>query len=152
VDWNSAQGAIGRMVSLGFEALYTGGGWSQAFILYATYDFAIGSEYDTFARPEDRVVLEKGSMPDTIEVDGVKGFVRFHVSPYGLGGHTMYKCFVFPDETGYVAVVYELGQLRADADWAALIEDLSRGAYPPELQETVVLVDGLAMSLVFKRP
>jgi len=48
VDWDEAQNPAtrGRMLSLGFENLYQGAGWSDGFLLYATYKFSTGSEYD----------------------------------------------------------------------------------------------------------
>jgi hypothetical protein len=157
VDWDRAHGAdAGRMISLGFEGSYSGSGWSDAFILYATYDFAIGAMYDTFARPEDRDAVWAGTMPTgavpaTIEVDGVQGFVRFKSADFAFSRWWVYKTFVFPGETDYVAVVYDLGFFDGDTDWDALIQDLGEGAYPPERQGTVALVDALAMSLKFHK-
>jgi hypothetical protein len=157
VDWDSDQGAadIGRMISLGFEEFYTGSGWSEAFILYATYDFAIGAMVDTFAGPEDHDAIQNGTIPagtgpGTIVVNGVQGFVRFKPADFGYDRRDLYKTFVFPFETGYVAIVYHLGDFDADTDWDALIQDLTEGAYPPEQRSTVALVDALAMSLKFQ--
>jgi hypothetical protein len=156
VDWDSAGGVgvaeRGRMISVGFEATYTGGGWSEAFLLYATYDFAAGVMYDTYARPQDRDALRNGTMPGAFEVNGVQGFVRFHPSNFGYHRRDVYKTIVYPFETDYVAVVYHLGDWPADADWDALIQDLSAGAYPPDRQPqaTVALVDTLAGSLRFR--
>jgi hypothetical protein len=62
----------------------------------------------------------------------------------------MYKTFVFPFETGYVAVVYRLGDYGPDADWDAPIRELE-GAYPPQVQEMVALFDALAISARFQR-
>jgi hypothetical protein len=151
VDWDSAQGTAvsGRMISLGFEDLYPGAGWSRAFLLYATYDFATGSEYDIFAKPEDRDAVRNGTLPNVIEANGVKGFVRFKPSDYSFGARTLFKTFVYPFETGYVAVVYALGDYDAASDRDALIQDFEKGAYPPELQGMVALVDALATSLKF---
>ena len=104
--------------------------------------------YDTYARPEDRDAIENGTMPGLIEVNGVKGFVRFRAADSGFDGRVIFKAFVFPRETDYVAIVYELGYLNADTDWDALIQGLTERAYiyTPEQQSTVALVDALAMS------
>jgi hypothetical protein len=155
VDWDSDPGPAdaGRMISLGFEGSYPGSGWSEVFILYATYDFAVGAMYDTYARPEDRDAVRNGTMPGAIEVDGAQGFVRFKPANFGFDRRAMYKTYVFPFETDYVAIVYDLGDFGADTDWDALIQDLSEGAYPypPEQQRTIAWVDAMATSLRFQR-
>jgi hypothetical protein len=152
VDWDSTQGTAvtGQMISLGFEDLYTSAGWSRAFLLYATYDFATGSEYDVFASSQDRDAVRSGTMPGLIQGNGVKGFVRFKPSDYSFGNRTLYKAFVFPYDVGYVAVVYALGDYEDSSDWDALIQDFSKGAYPPETQAVVALVDAFAASLTFE--
>jgi hypothetical protein len=100
-------------------------------LLYATYDFAAGSEYDTFAALEDRDALRGGTMPGALEVNGVPGFVRFQPS-LCYGACWMYRTVVFPFETSYVAVVYKVGAYNVEADWSALEQALQDGAYPPE--------------------
>jgi len=125
VDWDSAQmpGATGRMFSLGFENLLTAGGrgWGAGYIVYATYDFALGTEYDTFANLQDRDAVRNRTMPDMIEVDGVPGFVRVQPSAYSFGTRGVFKTYVFPFEDYYVAVVYTLGYFDFDADWEAIL-------------------------------
>jgi hypothetical protein len=150
-EWDSARGTAvtGRMISLGFEDLYHGAGWSRASLLYASYDFATGSEYDIFANPEDRDAVRNGTMPDMMEVHGAKGFVRFKPSDYGFATRTLYKATVFPHEAGYVAVAFALGDYDAASDWDAMIQDFAKGAYPPEMQGTVALVDAFVASLTF---
>lgn len=151
VDWDSAASSTvtGRMISLGFEDTYTGAGWSDGYLLYATYDFAAGSEYDTFAALEDRDALRGGTMPGALEVNGVPGFVRFQPS-LCYGACWMYRTVVFPFETSYVAVVYKVGAYNVEADWSALEQALQDGAYPPERRRTVATMDWLAQSLRFR--
>ena len=152
-DWDSAQGTAvtGRSIRLGFEDLSGGGGGSSAFILYETYDFLGCTDCEPFARPKDRDATFSGAMPGTIEVDGVKGFVRLKPSEISLGGKTIYKTFVFPYETHYLAVVYTLDYFYPGTDWDAQFQALAAGAYPPELHRMVALVEALAMSLKFER-
>lgn len=78
VDWDSQRmDATGRLLSIGFENLYHGSGWSSAYIEYVTYDFVVGSEYNIFATPDDREAVRQGTMPNMIEIGGAKGFTRF---------------------------------------------------------------------------
>ncbi|MDF1513967.1 MAG: hypothetical protein P1S60_09170, partial [Anaerolineae bacterium] len=61
VDWRAetVPGTQGVMLSLGFEAFYHGAGWSDIYVLYSSYDFATGSEYDRFASQEDWDALQQ---------------------------------------------------------------------------------------------
>ena len=153
-DWDNATNSAttGRMLSLGFENLYQGAGWSDVFIVYATYNFATGTEYDRFARPEDRDALRNGTLPDVIEVNGVQGFVRFQPADLCFDTCTLYKTIVFPFATDYIAIVCKVGDYGAGTDWNALAQALRAGEYPGERQAQVAMTDWLAQSIHFRRP
>ena len=149
-DWQGAEtGTTGRMTSIGFEGLYRGAGWSDGFLLYSTYDFSTGSEYDRFATAADRDALRAGTMPDALEINGVPAFVRFKGSDLCLGRCSLYKSIVFPFDDDYVAVVSKVEEYDAGADWVALVEPLRAGKYPPEQKDLVAMMDWLAQSLRF---
>jgi len=76
-DWDSAKiPATGRMVSLGFEHLYHGEGWSDMFLLDSTCDFTMGTEFDRFATLEDRDALRNHSLVNAIPINGIGGLIR----------------------------------------------------------------------------
>jgi hypothetical protein len=145
-DWDSAQstGGTGRMFILGFV------GWGDASIVYSTYDFRWGTEYDTFATREDRDAVRNGTVPDMIEVNGVQGFVRIKPSDLAYGGQNVYKTFVFPFETYYVAVVYNLGAFDVGADLEAVVQRFQAGEYPHERRTQVQVIDLLATTIRWK--
>jgi hypothetical protein len=154
VDWNSATlpAVKGQMISVGFEALYPGGGWSRGFLLYSTYDFGAPTEYEIFATPADWDMVRQGTGPDLIEVNGVKGLIRFKRGDLCYGACSAYKTFVFPFETYYVAVVYDLGAFDYNANWETLLQDFRAGKYPPELQTEVAAMDELVSTIHFRSP
>jgi hypothetical protein len=150
VDWNpeAIPTARGRMVSLGFEDLYGGAGWSRGYLLYATYDFAVGSEYDTFARPEDYENVQNGSIPNLIEAGGAKGFMRFHPG-LAMGLQTIMKTHIFPFEKYYVAVVINLGAYEP-TEVDGILAEMEKGDHPDLFDLDVVRMDELVASLVFR--
>lgn len=148
-DWNSLElpPATGRMVSIGFEALYDGGGWSRGYLVYATYDFSFGSEYEVFATPADLENVRTGSVPNLIDAGGVTGFVRFH--PHlAMGKQIISKTYIFPFEDDYVVAVIELGAYDPATVDDVLIE-MEAGRHPDLLTEEVALMDFLVASLEF---
>ena len=152
-DWYSATlhtGITGRMISLGFDNLYSGSGWSDGFVLYSNYDFSAPTEYDTFAKKVDWENVMRGTASDVIEVNGVKGFRRIQKSSLCYGDCMVYKTYVFPFESYYIAVVYSLGAYRYDADWETLIQELRTQRYPLDRQVNVALMDALASSIQFR--
>ena len=150
VDWDSQQlgGTTGRMLSIGFEELYYGEGWSEGHIVYATYDFAAPTMYDIFATLEDRDAVAQGTMLDMLEVDGVKGFMRFKLGT-SMGTQPVYKTYVFPFETYYIAVVYDLGAYDP-GDVEAVIQKLKAGEYPADRLQDIQALDSLALSMQFQ--
>jgi len=149
-DWNGQQTAAttGRMLSIGFEGLYHGAGWSDGYLLYATYDFATGSEYDIFATKEDRDAVLRGTIPDMIEVNGIKGFVRF-APGLGMGLQNVYKEYVFPFDTYYVAVVYALGAYDPE-NVDVVIQRAKAGECPVTHVLGLQAMDFLAQSIQFQ--
>lgn len=150
-DWDSAKmPATGRMVSLGFEGRYHGAGWSDIFLLYSTYDFSTGTEYDRFSSLEDRDALLSGASPNEIEINGIKGFARFTPSRWAYEGQPqiIYKTYGFPFENYYVAVVYNLGAFDGDTD--LLVRQFQQGGYSADTAAVVEMFDFLATSLRFE--
>jgi hypothetical protein len=149
VDWDEAQNPAtrGRMLSLGFENLYPGAGWSNGFLLYATYNFTTGSEYDIFARPEDRQALEQKELPNLIDVGGLPGFIRY-VGGISMGLQPVFKTYVFPFEEDYLVVVYRIGVFEyEEASW--IIQRLEMGQYPMADNTEAQAMDRLAFSVRF---
>ncbi len=151
VDWDSQQveGTKGRMLVIGFENL--GVPWSEGFIIYSTFDFNIGAMYETFATLQDRDAVRQGTMPDMITVDGVQGFTRFKPG-FPMGGQSVYKTHVFPFDTYYVAVVYDLGSygLEDAAEVEAAIQRFKAGEYPADHLYYMQTMDILALSIEFQ--
>jgi hypothetical protein len=149
VDWGSetSPAVQGRMISIGFEDLYQGSGWSDGYLLYSTYDFKTGSEYDTFAKPRDYLAVLEGSIPETFEVDGVKGFTRIQQG-LSYGAVPYYKAYIFPFEVYYVALIYGLGTYEDDFD--AVLTRLQAGEFLPETKEGVELFRYMSRSFQFK--
>jgi hypothetical protein len=148
VDWDSAAAtaAQGRMVSIGFEGLYPGFGWSDGYLLYSTYDFETGSEYDTFAKFSDFQAVQDGSMPHMLEVDGVKGFSRIHKG-LSYNAVPLFKTIIFPFETYYIALVYWVGDYEDDLD--GISARLQAGEYPTQFA-SAVRFDQMATTIQFK--
>lgn len=151
VDWNELDDppvAIGRMVSIGFEDLSGYTGWGRGYLIYSTYDFAVGSEYDVFATQEDFEAVRTHSIPNMIHNEGVAGFIRFHASlPMGL--QWVSKAYVFPFETYYVAAVLTLDAYDPDKVDEIILE-LEEGRHPDLAQESVSLMDSLVSSIRFR--
>ena len=151
VDWNGTEepGTTGRMLSIGFEYLYPGAGWSEGYLLYATYDFATGSEYDHFSTEEDWHALQNGAISDPFEVPGAKGFVRIMPSAYSFGLTSVYLTYVFPSKSDYVAVVYNLGGYDLTGGEDTVLEPLRAGIFPIDHQAKIDTIDFLARQIQF---
>ena len=151
VDWDAATGIAdqGRMVAIGFEAFYGHGtAWGSGTMVYATYDFAIGSEYDMDAQPQDYEALRTGQIsPERIveTVDHTRGYITYRWHPFF---QLIKKTIVFPFPTYYVVVDYFLDGDYAD-NYPAVIDDLYRGLYPEDERCFLGLMDSLADSLTF---
>jgi hypothetical protein len=150
VDWNEDDlPATGRMVSIGFEELFKGGGWSTGYLLYSTYDFSVGSMYEIFSTSADYIQVQNETIPNPITIDGVNGFIRFH-SGIPMGMQMIMKTYVFPFETEYVAIVIDIGAYDPDQ-----VEDIvlamEAGNHPDLVNENITLMDDLVNSIRFKK-
>ena len=93
--------------------------------------------------------MHNDPVPELIEVDGVKGFVRVKPATFCFQNCFVFKAFIFPFDTHYVAVVYNVGAYDADADLDRIIQRLEAGEIPPDRQAQVEAMDRLAMSIRF---
>ena len=152
VDWNAAQrgDVTGRMISLGFVEHYAGEGWGDAYLVYATYDFAAGTEYDQFAGREDYTALAEGTAEEIeiIEADGVRGLIRYQRG-LGYDSAPVYRVMLFPFEAHYIALVQSLGRYDSAVAWDTLVSELRAGELPPNWQAPLPALDALARSLRF---
>lgn len=149
-DWDSAKiPAKGRMVSLGFEDTYPGSGWSEISLLYSTYDFTTGTEFERFARLSDRDALLKHAQAGEVQINGTPAYTRYFKSMWGYENQPqrIYKIYVIPFENYYAAVVLNAGDYD-DAD--AAIAKFENGDYNVELAKKIKYLDSLAYSLRFK--
>jgi hypothetical protein len=151
VDWQpgTSPALTGHMISVGFENLYSGAGWSDGHILYANYDFKAGTEYDTFATLKDRDMLSQGTMENPVEVNGKNGFVRTMPGSMCMGACPVYKVAVFPFEEYYLSVVYKVGVIQPEDDWDTTLHALQAGDYAAEQQSWAAIMDQLTSSLHF---
>jgi len=152
VDWNNLDDppvAIGRMISIGFEGLDEGAyGWGRGFLVYSTYDFEVGSEYDVFATLEDLEAIRSRSMPRLIRVDGVDGFLRYFPG-LSMDTQAVYITYIFPFDTHYLATVLALG-LYDPAQVNDIILQMEEGRHPDLANPDLPLFDQLVSSIRFK--
>lgn len=148
VDWHDPEASIGRMISIGFDGLYSGpsSAWGRGFIVYSTYDFEVGSEYETYATQDDLQATRTDSMPRMISVDGVDGFIRFVPALYGEIADIAY---IFPFETHYLAAVLTLGQYDPAFVNDAIIQ-MEEGQHPDLANPDLPLLIDLVSSMRFK--
>ena len=141
---------LGKMVLLRFDDSMPEDNAGGPYLLYSTYDFSIGAEFDRTATIDDRDALRSGEMPDSLVINGTAAFVRFQQG--GCFGFCVLKCIVFPFDDYYVAVVSNLGEFDFDAtDWRTVRETLRAGEYPAAFRSQVAQTDWLAQSLDFVR-
>ena len=150
VDWNNTTNpsVTGRMISIGFVNLYHGQGWSDGFLLYSTYEFSTGAEFDRFASLEDWENFINGSLKETQPIAGGKGFSRF-MAGVSYGDVPIYKTYVFPGPQAYIALVYEIG-VYGDND-AVMVETFNQGHIPADKSTMVALFDRLAETVVISQ-
>ena len=137
-DWKAEDGTAqqGRMTMLSFDA------WRAAQIVYATYDFAKGTEYEIFAAAADYAAIKNTS---------ADGFERVFV---GLcyGTCTVYKTFIHPFADHYVAATLNLGAYEYGSVLDAQVSRFNAGEYPAELQDDLARFDNLVRGLKFAQP
>jgi hypothetical protein len=122
------------MLLFGFNA------WREAQLVYSTYDFQAGMEYDTYATRKDW---------DAMLVSSQMGFERVYVSPNCFGRCTVFKTFVFPFPDHYVALVLNLGSYEPGDALDKQVAKFLGGEYSPELKPLSTRLDGMAGSLRF---
>ena len=150
-DWDSSQNpnVTGRLLTMGFDQprgeIWSP--WTDASIVYSTYGAMVPAMVERFATAEDRDAVRAGTMPDMITIDGVQGFVRIHPG-MAMGAQNLYKTYVFPFDTYYVAVVYDLGAYWSE-DVEAAVQALRVGEYSPEQLLGVQTMDALVASIQF---
>ncbi|MGD8751653.1 MAG: hypothetical protein PVG14_09545, partial [Anaerolineales bacterium] len=123
-------------------------GWSQGYLVYATYDFSFGSEYEVFASPKDFDQVKNKSIPNLINADGVSGFVRFHAG-IPMGKQMIMKTYIFPFEHHYLAAVINLAAYDP-ADVPNILLEMEAGRHPDLMNENVALMDQLVSSIRFR--
>ncbi|MGB2964771.1 MAG: hypothetical protein WBB69_12380 [Anaerolineales bacterium] len=150
VDWNSIEDppATGRMVSIGFEELYSGGGWSRGYLVYATYDFSIGTEYDVFATRADLEQITAQANPNLINIGGVEGFIRYFPS-FPMGMQVISQTYIIPFEDYYIAAVLTLGAYDP-AVINEVLREMEEGKHPDLIDENIKLMEILVSSIRFK--
>ena len=135
-DWKVDDGSAlqGRMATLSFDA------WSEAQIVYTTYDFAKGTEYDKFATADDYYAIKNTN---------TGGFERILV---GLcyGKCTVYKTFIHPFADHYVAVTLDLGAYDYGTTVDSQVSKFNAGEYPTHLQDDLARFEVLVRGLEFK--
>lgn len=159
VDWNSkpdsrtvSQAESGRMVALGYENyqldnIERGGRWGALNVIYSTYDFALGTEYHTYAKKDDYNKLRSGEYQPGIVVNNVKGIVNYKIMPF-FGNGQLAKNVVFPFENYYVVFTYYI--VNQDKGLDNTIRDLNEGNYPQKYKSDLDRFDSLVKSATFK--
>jgi len=110
VDWNELvhTSEKGRLISIGFDNLYNDNSWSKIFLLYSTYDFVGGLDYDPIMTEVDWEKYRKNNLENTEELQNGKGFVLYKQG-FGSENYPIYKADVYPLEDGYISLVINLG-------------------------------------------
>ncbi len=149
-DWNhlEASAHTGRMLSIGFEGQYEGSGWSRVGLVYSTYDFEAGTEYEIFASPADYAAILNDGTHDDLQVDGRGGFIRFHKG-IAMGDQPIRKTYLFPGQEGYIAVYFRLGYFNP-AIVNDVIESLKDESAPIDIEPMLILVDEFVKAIEFK--
>lgn len=152
IDWNDLTDppiAIGRMVSIGFDGLDAGAyGWGKGFILYSTYNFAVGSEYEVFATVDDLRSTRDHSMPRMIALDGVDGFLRY-TPGIAMGTQPVYLTYVFPFDSFYIAAVLSLGSYDPSLV-SDIVSQMEAGQHPDLANPDVAPFKELVSSIRFQ--
>lgn len=152
VDWNDLAKppvAIGRMISVGFDQLRgDSGGWGRGYVLYSTYDFEVGSEYQVFATDEDFRAVQTGTTPHPVTVDGVHGFIRF-TPGMSMRTQPVHLTYIFPFEDHYLAAVLTLGQYDPDRV-DQVIAQMQEGSHPDLANPDISAFGELVSSFQFQ--
>lgn len=151
IDWNATNHSAdrGRMFVIGFEGLYEWGGhWGAGQIIYATYDFVVGTEYDTYADLRDYGALENKLIDIETVVWAENNILGYQVYKWYERFESIEKITVFPFAEYYVAIVYML-EGDYQEDYETTIPALYEDSYPEDEQCLLYLIDSLALSVEF---
>lgn len=142
VDWNVAAipptADSGRRLRIDFK------GSGTVSLIYATYDFALGTEYITHATIADYEVVQAGTHPDLITTNGTPGFL--HIGSDGYTG--VIKAFVYPFADHYVALSAGLSYEAGVGDLDALAAAMAEPPYPAEGAAALQALDEMVASLM----
>lgn len=146
VDWNAETGtaARGRMISLGFEGAYAGSGWSDIYLVYSTYDFSAGTEYDRFMTRDEWDGYKANTLEGIQRLPVGNGFIRYKA---GLGYDTypLFKTLVLPREDGYTALVVKLG--TSEEEVSVALDRLYKGTLPETAAQWLPVFETMAESI-----
>ncbi len=133
-EWDAAKGTAqaGRMVIVSFDQ------WREASLVFATYDFVAGTEYDTFASSQDY---------DAIKNTSQSSFMRIFVSSACFGKCWVYKTHVFPSEKSYLALTLYLEAFEPGQVLDEQVAKFVGGELPVKRQPASQRLDGMAMAL-----
>jgi hypothetical protein len=149
-DWDSAKlPATGRMVSIGFDKKYPGMGWGGLFLLYSTYDFKFGTEFERYAKLADRDALRAGILANMVEINGVKGFTRVKPLSMCMGDCAIEKAYIFMFEDHYVALVATLDMVGYDKDINTALGRVEAGEIGAEYRPAAEMLETLVERLRF---
>jgi hypothetical protein len=142
VDWNVAAipptADSGRRLRIDFKDSGT------VSLIYATYDFALGTEYITHATIADYEAVQAGTHPDLITTNGTPGFL--HIGSDGYTG--VIKTFVYPFADHYVALSAGLSYEAGVGDPDALAAAMAEPPYPTEGAAELRALDEMVASLM----
>jgi len=150
-DWDSVNGlGVGRMLSIGFDNKLPGMGWGGLTLVYSTYDFKYGTEFDVYARTKDRDALRAGTMPGAFEINGVNGFKRLMSSQLCMGLCGVHMTYVFPFDSYYVTLVADIGAYDYDEDRDAAMKKFAAGEILAEYQPAARMAAGMVETIRFR--
>lgn len=140
VDWNAAAepptADAGRRIRITFDGI------DRLSLIFATYDFAAGSEYVSHATRADYETSRSGTHDRSIVTNGTPGFL-FIDDVNGM----VEKAYVYPFANHYIAITYRLGE-GADGDQRAELEQaVVHPPYPPSIARKLDIFDELMSSL-----
>ena len=146
VDWNAETGTAsrGRMISLGFEGAYAGSGWSDVYLVYSTYDFSAGTEYDRFMTRAEWDAYKANTLEGIQRLPDGRGFIRYKAG-LGFSSYPLFKTLILPGEDGYTAVVVKLG--ISEEEVSAALEKLNKGVLPETASQWLPVFETMADSM-----
>ena len=147
VDWSIPAADNGRKIVFGFEGTKNWGSrWGGLTLEYSTYDFAIGSEYRTYATAQDYQKVVSQDL-NNVTVNGIKGTVTYRLNT-DYDANQIEKVVVFPFKNYYIAGVYKFKETNLPNS-EQIIEDLRKSIYPKSEKAYIQMFDSLINSVAF---